>query len=122
MVVIRGEGAVDPSTWIDCQQYVYCMIQTGTSCQYLRLRSEDKLNWEDAKAMLKTWTLWVHYIVYAGTGCAITSLSLSSPTIAAGLGYKDLEAQLFTIPTYAVATLFTVVGPLLSDRYYVAIG
>jgi hypothetical protein len=95
-----------------------CAIRLWTSSKYLRLHSEDKLNWADAKAALKGWTLWVHYISYAGAGCAITSLSLFSPAIVAGLGYEDLEAQLFTIPPYAVAYLATAGAALLSDRYH----
>lgn len=76
------------------------------------------MNWPDAKATLKTWSLWVHYVIYFGAGCAITSLSLFAPTIVAGLGYKDLHAQLFTIPPFAIAYIFTIGTAFLSDHYH----
>jgi hypothetical protein len=41
---------------------------------------------------------------------------LFAPTIVAGLGYKDLKAQLFTVPPYAVAYVVTLAASLYSDR------
>ena len=52
-----------------------------------------------------------------GAGVGVASLSLFSPTIVAGLGYKDLHAQLFTVPPYAVAYVVTLAAAMLSDRY-----
>lgn len=43
-------------------------------------------------------------------------MSLFAPTIVAGLGYKDLQAQLFTVPPYAVAYVVTLAAGIISDR------
>lgn len=43
-------------------------------------------------------------------------MSLFSPTIVAGLGYRDLQAQLFTVPPYAAAYVTTLAAGILSDR------
>lgn len=43
-------------------------------------------------------------------------MSLFAPTIVAGLGYQDLQAQLFTVPPYAVAYIVTLGAGILSDR------
>ena len=59
----------------------------------------------------------MHYIIYMGVGVTVASLSLFSPTIVAGLGYKDLQAQLFTVPPYAVAYVVTFLAAMISDRY-----
>lgn len=40
-----------------------------------------------------------------------------APTIVSGLGYEDLDAQLFTVPPYAVAYPITLLAAWLSDRY-----
>lgn len=52
-----------------------------------------------------------------GIGCGVASLSLFSPTIVAGLGYRDLQAQLFTVPPYAIAYFVTLAAAMMSDRF-----
>jgi hypothetical protein len=79
--------------------------------------SDDKLNWEDAKATLKDVWLWMHYVTYLCVGIGISSLSLFSPTIIEAFGYEGLQAQLFTIPPYACAYVVTLGAAWLSDRY-----
>lgn len=44
------------------------------------------------------------------------TLSLFLPTIIAALGYKAAEAQLLTVPPYAVATVLTIITALLSEK------
>lgn len=81
------------------------------------LNSEEKINWADAKATLLDFRLYVHYFAYLFVGSGVASLSLFAPTIVAGLGYKDLDAQLYTVPPYAVAYVVTLVAAWISDRY-----
>ncbi|KAI1272917.1 major facilitator superfamily domain-containing protein [Xylaria sp. FL0933] len=76
-----------------------------------------QLNWADAKATLLDLKLWFHYFAYLCLGVGVSSLSLFTPTIVAGLGYHDLQAQLFTVPPYAVAYVITLGLGILSDRY-----
>lgn len=61
------------------------------------------LNMEDVKATLTDWRLYGHYAIYFAVSMPFSSLSLFTPTITAGLGYVDLQAQLMTVPPYAVA-------------------
>ncbi|KAB8205453.1 major facilitator superfamily domain-containing protein [Aspergillus parasiticus] len=77
---------------------------------------EDKLNWKDAKETLLSARLYVHYLTYLSISAGVASLSLFAPTIIAGLGYTDLQAQLFTVPPYAVAYVVTLGLAWLSDR------
>ncbi|KFY52288.1 hypothetical protein V496_08550 [Pseudogymnoascus sp. VKM F-4515 (FW-2607)] len=103
----------ETSSWLTSEE-------KALSTKRLRLlvrQDEDKVNWNDAKTALKTWTLYVHYIIYLGAGVSISSLALFSPTIVLGLGYSDLQAQLFTVPPYAVAYVFTIGFAIISDRY-----
>ncbi|KNG83782.1 MFS transporter [Aspergillus nomiae NRRL 13137] len=77
---------------------------------------EDKLNWKDAKETLLTGRLYLHYLTYLTISAGVASLSLFAPTIILGLGYTDLQAQLFTVPPYAVAYVVTLGLAWLSDR------
>jgi Na+/melibiose symporter-like transporter len=44
------------------------------------------------------------------------TLSLFLPTIIAALGYKAAQAQLLSVPPYAVATVLTVIFAILSEK------
>ncbi|RDX45758.1 MFS transporter [Lentinus brumalis] len=79
----------------------------------------DRISWADAKATLRDYRLYVHYLIYITVSVPFSSNSLFSPTIVSGLGYKGLEAQLFTVPPYAVGFCVTVAVAWLSDRFEV---
>jgi MFS family permease len=66
-------------------------------------RGHRSMTWADAKATLVDWRLYGHYVIYFGVSVPFSSLSLFTPSITAGLGYVDLQAQLMTVPPYAVA-------------------
>ena len=59
----------------------------------------------------------MHYIIYLCAGIGVSSLSLFSPSIVAGIGYTGLEAQLFVIPPYACAYVVTLAAAYMSDKY-----
>lgn len=56
----------------------------------------------DAVATLTDWRLYGHYAIYFAISAPFSSLSYFTPTITAGLGFFDLQAQLMTVPPYAV--------------------
>jgi MFS family permease len=64
---------------------------------------QPSMTWADAKETLTDWRLYAHYAIYFAMSPAFASLSLFAPTITAGLGYVDLDAQLMTVPPWAVA-------------------
>ncbi|OJJ08558.1 hypothetical protein ASPVEDRAFT_57612 [Aspergillus versicolor CBS 583.65] len=75
------------------------------------------MSWEDAKPVLMEWRLYVHYIIYFGISTPFSSLSLFTPSITAGLGYENLQAQLMTVPPYAVAYVVTVAVAWSADHF-----
>ncbi|EUC44288.1 hypothetical protein COCMIDRAFT_98527 [Bipolaris oryzae ATCC 44560] len=75
------------------------------------------LTWKTAKETLLDGRLWVHYIIYFGISAPFSSLSLFTPTITAGLGYENLQAQLMTVPPYAVAYVVSIVTAWSSDYF-----
>lgn len=54
--------------------------------------------------------------VYFSICCALFSFSLFLPSIIKSLGYTSNEAQLLTVPPYAVASVMSVCMAILSDR------
>ncbi|KUJ15966.1 MFS transporter-like protein [Mollisia scopiformis] len=77
----------------------------------------ESLTWVQAKDTLTDWRLYAHYTVYFGISTPFSSLSLFTPSITAGLGYKNLEAQLMTVPPYAVAYVVTLAVAFSADHF-----
>ncbi|KAK8063404.1 MFS transporter-like protein [Apiospora saccharicola] len=75
------------------------------------------MTWPEAKETLCDWRLWGHYLVYFGISTPFSSLSLFTPSITAGLGFKDLEAQLMTVPPYAVAYVVQILTSYSADYF-----
>ena len=75
------------------------------------------ISWKDAKDTLTDWRLYVHYLAYIGISAPFSSLSLFTPSITAGLGYKSLRANLMTVPPYAVAYVVTLSVSWSADHF-----
>jgi hypothetical protein len=105
----------ETASWLNEEEKKLQTSRMGINCSH----GGEKLKWEDAKHTLKDVRLWVHYITYLALGVGVSSISLFSPTIVQGLGYKNLEAQLFTVPPYACAYVVTFAAAMISDRYKV---
>ncbi|KAL3491959.1 major facilitator superfamily domain-containing protein [Aspergillus germanicus] len=75
------------------------------------------MTWEDAKEVLFDWRLYAHYLVYFGISAPFSSLSLFTPAITSGLGYTSLNAQLMTVPPWAVAYVVTTVVAWSADHF-----
>lgn len=74
-----------------------------------------RITWADARATLLDGRLYLHYLVYIAISVPFSSISLFAPTIVSGLGYAGLDAQLFTVPPYAIAFVVTVLVSWQSD-------
>lgn len=75
------------------------------------------MTWPEARETLTDWRLYTHYLVYFAVSVAYSSLSLFTPSLVDGLGYNSLQAQLMTIPPWAVAYVFTILVAFTSDHY-----
>ncbi|KAI1124696.1 MFS general substrate transporter [Nemania abortiva] len=75
------------------------------------------LNWGDVKETLMDWRLYGHYAIYFAVSLPFSSLSLFTPSIVAGLGYKDLHAQLLTVPPWAVAYVCSILNSWSADHF-----
>ncbi len=59
---------------------------------------------------------WLTACAYFGLLSAIYSIGMFLPTIIVGLGYTAHEAQLMTVPPYAIAACMTLAVAFVSDR------
>ncbi|KAJ8120103.1 hypothetical protein O1611_g10452 [Lasiodiplodia mahajangana] len=79
--------------------------------------SASSLTWKEAKETLMDWRLYGHYAIYFAVSLPFSSLSLFTPSIVAGLGYKDLHAQLFTVPPWAIAYVVSILNSWSGDHF-----
>ncbi|XP_044719807.1 major facilitator superfamily domain-containing protein [Hirsutella rhossiliensis] len=75
------------------------------------------MSWTDAKATLTDWRLYAHYALYFAISPSFASLSLFAPSIVAGLGYRDLMAQLMTVPPWAAAYVCQIAVAYSADHF-----
>lgn len=76
----------------------------------------EKITFEATKKTLTDWRLYLHYLTFLSISVPVSSISLFTPTIVAGLGYDGLAAQLFTVPPYTIAFIMAVSLAWQSDR------
>ncbi|KAI1461797.1 MFS general substrate transporter [Annulohypoxylon moriforme] len=79
--------------------------------------SASSMTWDDVKSTLTDWRLYGHYAIYFAVSLPFSSLSLFSPSIVAGLGFHDLEAQLLTVPPWAAAYIFQILWSWSADHF-----
>ncbi|PSS37896.1 hypothetical protein PHLCEN_2v257 [Hermanssonia centrifuga] len=76
-----------------------------------------RITWRETKETLTDWRLYLHYLIFVSISVPFSSISLFAPTIVSGLGFEGLQAQLFTVPPYAIAFVVTIVVAWIADRY-----
>lgn len=59
---------------------------------------------------------WLYGLAFHTLSLPLYTLSLFLPTIIAALGYTAAQAQLLTVPPYAIATGLTVITAILSEK------
>ncbi|KAI0455441.1 MFS general substrate transporter [Xylaria acuta] len=77
----------------------------------------DTLNKQAYKLIFSDWKIWLGSLVYLGTGVTGYALVFFMPTILVEFGWKAREAQVHSVPVYAVAAVFMFLIAWLSDRY-----
>ncbi len=76
-----------------------------------------RITWRETKETLTDWRLYLHYLIFVSISVTFSSISLFAPTIVSGLGFEGLQAQLFTVPPYAIAFVVTIAIAWMADRY-----
>ncbi|CRJ81834.1 hypothetical protein BN1708_001983 [Verticillium longisporum] len=79
---------------------------------------EDKYIWQDLKACVLNWRLWlVAYIQFCQSAMSYGT-KLNLPTITRSMGFENTQAQLMTAPPYVAGAISSIVFSQFSDRYY----
>ncbi|KAH7128494.1 major facilitator superfamily domain-containing protein [Dendryphion nanum] len=79
--------------------------------------SDESFRWSEVLRGIFNLQVWLSALAYFAILCGLYSFGLFLPTIInAGFASSPNEAQLYTVPPYAVAAIVTVVISLLSDR------
>lgn len=66
---------------------------------------------------IKDWQCYMHILIYYGIVAPLYGISLFLPSIIRNLGWTNSKAQLMSVPIYVVASIFSVIQSLLSDKF-----
>lgn len=77
---------------------------------------EEPFEWRRVWAAVFSLKTWLSALAYLAILTALYSFGLFVPSIVQGLGYTAINAQLYSVPPYAVAAFLTVVAAYISDR------
>ncbi|RFU25196.1 hypothetical protein B7463_g11143, partial [Scytalidium lignicola] len=78
--------------------------------------NEEKFSWLNVKAAITDYKCWLYSLGFHTMSLPLYTLSLFLPTIISELGYTAAQAQLLTVPPYAVATVFTIVVAVFAEK------
>jgi len=99
------------------------LSSTDTAFHNARLKADsdatnyEALKWQNVLDALKDPKVWLYCAAYHTLSLPLYTLSLFLPSIIAALGYKAAEAQLLTIPPYALATVLTVTYAIVGEKF-----
>jgi cyanate permease len=89
-----------------------CGVEHGTGNQ----EGNEKFSLKEVRRAFMYPLTWLTACAYFGLLSSIYSIGLFLPTIIVKLGYTANEAQLMSVPPYAVAAVMTLVVAFVSDR------
>ncbi|RAQ70474.1 MFS transporter [Aspergillus flavus] len=77
---------------------------------------DEKFSWSGVLDAFKDPKVWLYGLGFHTMSLPMYTLSLFLPTIIKELGYTAAEAQLLSVPPYAVAFILTITVAVLSER------
>ncbi|RQM08698.1 hypothetical protein DH86_00000424 [Scytalidium sp. 3C] len=76
----------------------------------------EKFSWANVKAALSDYKCWLYGLLFHTMSLPLYTITLFMPTIISELGYTAAQAQLMTVPPYAVATVLTITVGILVEK------
>ncbi|OZJ03566.1 hypothetical protein BZG36_03097 [Bifiguratus adelaidae] len=73
-------------------------------------------HWPSLRHALTDYKNWMMACMYLGINLTLGSISGFLPTIIKTMGYSSVNAQLYTVPPYAVALVYMTIVSNISDR------
>ncbi|GKZ19921.1 hypothetical protein AbraIFM66951_001202 [Aspergillus brasiliensis] len=77
---------------------------------------DEQFTWSAVFDAFKDIKVWLYGLAFHTMSLPLYTLSLFMPTIISELGYTAAQAQLLTVPPYAVAFILTITVAILSER------
>ncbi|KAL9093512.1 MAG: hypothetical protein Q9165_003907 [Trypethelium subeluteriae] len=81
--------------------------------------NHEGFTWANVGSALKDPKCWLYGLVYHSLSLPLYTLSLFLPTIIKSLGYTAANAQLLTVPPYALAFILTASIAVISERVHI---
>ncbi|KAG9311746.1 major facilitator superfamily domain-containing protein [Chiua virens] len=78
---------------------------------------KDSFNWTEVVRSAKSPHVLLLCVVFFLSGTILFGLAFFEPTIVASLGYAGNQAQLMSVPPFAVTFVLSIVSAIISDRY-----
>lgn len=76
----------------------------------------EAFSWSSVVDALTDYKCWLYGLGFHTMSLPLYTLSLFLPTIINALGYTAAQAQLLTVPPYAVATVFTIIIAIIAEK------
>ncbi|KAG6868027.1 hypothetical protein C0993_008227 [Termitomyces sp. T159_Od127] len=77
----------------------------------------DSFSWSEIWKAFTLPHVWMIAVAFFFDGTLIYALGYFTPSILSGLGYTNVDAQLYSVPPFAAAFVVSIVVSYLSDRY-----
>ena len=77
---------------------------------------DEAFNWRNVSSAVRDPKVWLYGLGFHTMSLPLYTLSLFLPTIIKELGYTAAQAQLLTVPPYAVATVLTISVAIASEK------
>ncbi|KAJ3860861.1 major facilitator superfamily domain-containing protein [Lentinula novae-zelandiae] len=104
--------SVQSTKFISISEKDYLQRAITRDSSELSVHLDKKFIWQ----AFKDYRTYLHSLCFLGIMIPLYSLALFLPTLINELGYRAIDAQLFTVPPYALACVCTLVSAYLSDR------
>jgi hypothetical protein len=78
--------------------------------------NDEEFAWPNVSSALRDYKCWLYGFGFHTMSLPLYTLSLFLPTIISKLGYTAAQAQLLTVPPYAVATILTVIVAVVAEK------
>ncbi|KAJ3718070.1 major facilitator superfamily domain-containing protein [Lentinula guzmanii] len=107
------EGGVFPGLFLSPEEKAYVKEKLLEDTH----KEEEVFSWKEVIEAFKLPQLWLLGMAFFFAATILFGLAYFSPSIIQGLGYTAADAQLMSVPPYAVACVVALVASFISDRY-----
>ncbi|GJE85431.1 MFS general substrate transporter [Phanerochaete sordida] len=110
-------GASLAATFLTVEEKEYISAVLKHSGVVAESAEDDEFSWHHVAATLKKPNVLILMLAGFFNGTTLAGLAFFTPSIVAGLGYTNNQAQLMTVPPFAVAFVLSLITSFLSDHF-----